>query len=156
MTHRTTWLALSTILAIAPSTNGADSNAGKPLLGSVRGGDALGDAACRFNSKLPSGATEIVVGNNLECEIWANVDGVDVRLQSSAPSVCQKGWSLPDKGQRFSRIYTDGSTKIRADYRVTDLCWVADRCEYIAFDATFRVSRANAEDVVAATRRCSW
>jgi len=144
------------ILTVAPWSEASESNAGKPRLAAVRRSDILDDAACRFNSKLPAGAAGIIVGNNLECEIWANVDGVDVRLPSSVPGACQKGWDLPDKGQRFSRLYTDGRTKIRADYHVTDLCWVADHCEYIAFDATFHVSKTGTTDVVPATGRCSW
>jgi hypothetical protein len=79
-----------------------------------------------------------VIASNLECEILTNVDGNDRRLRSSRKGACDRGWDLPAKGKRFPRSYSDGAVNVRANYMVTDACFIADRYEYIDFEATFQ------------------
>src|SRR5438552_18785301 len=75
----------------------------QPAIAAVRDADALEDAACAFASKPERGARgieRVVVGANLDCEIWVNVDGRNERLRSSPRNTCDRGWDLLGKGQR--------------------------------------------------------
>jgi hypothetical protein len=131
----------------------------RPAIAAVQRADALDDASCRFVSKPTKDAAAVdpvVVARNLDCEILANVDGRDRRLRSSRKGACEQGWDLPDKGERLSRRYSDGVVRVDATYRVTDSCFVGDRCEYMDLEATFRISSRGQTIVIAATGRCAW
>jgi len=156
---RTACIVVGAGAAIAFGVAGDIAAGAQPAVAPVRDPTALEDAACEFTSKSEQGVPQverIVVGRNLDCEIWVNVDGVDQRLRSSQRSACEAGWDLPSKGQRVHRTYGAGATRVQADYRVTDACFVGDKCEYITFDATFRVSKGAGTKIVPATGKCSW
>ena len=131
----------------------------RPIMEAVPDPSDSDDGACSFSSKQERGivpVNPVALGANLECELLVKVDGRPARLRSSQPGACERGWGLPNKGARFSRTHSDGVTSIRADYLVTDLCWVGDRCEYIEFDATFHVTTSGGTTIVRAAGRCSW
>jgi hypothetical protein len=139
--------------------NAPDIAEAQPAIDAVRDRSVIEDGVCEFASESEHGAsgiTPIVVGLNLDCEILMNIDGVDVRLRSSQRGACDRGWDLPGKGQRVSRTYGSGAISVRADYSVIDACFVGDRCEYIKFEATFRISRGSATRSIRAKGQCSW
>jgi len=158
-TFRIAWIAavMGAAFACAVATDFADG--AELAVATVRDANALDDAACKFASKPERDAPQIervVVGRNLDCEIWVNVDGLDERLRSYPRDRCDSGWDVPGKGQRVRRTYRAGGTRVDADYKVSDSCFIGDKCEYITFDATFRISKSGGAKTIRATGKCSW
>jgi hypothetical protein len=158
-TIRLAWIAAVVGMAVGCDIAPEAAAGGPPAVATVRDPNVLEDGACEFASKpernLP-GIARVVVARNLDCEIWINVDGVDERLRSSPRDTCDRGWDLPGKGEHVRRTYLAGATRVDAAYKVTDACFVGDRCEYITFDATFRISKGEGARILRATGKCSW
>jgi len=117
---RTACIVVGAGAAIAFGVAGDIAAGAQPAVASVRDPTALEDAVCEFTSKPEQGVPQvgrIVVGRNLDCEIWVNVDGVDQRLRSAQRSSCEAGWNLPSKGQQVQRTYRTGATIVQADYQ---------------------------------------
>jgi len=153
-------MVLLVVAASVACPSGDDIEAAaQPTVASVREPNVLQDGGCEFTSNSEETTppiARVVVATNLDCEIWVNVEGRDERLRAVPRNTCDRGWDLPGKGERVRRTYRAGVTRVDADYNVTDSCFLGDRCEYIRFGATFRISNGQGTKVVPATGQCSW
>lgn len=129
-----------------------------PNVGSVQDAQLIESSACTFTLLRSDRSDTVMASDHLGCEVWANLNGTDVRIPISAAQKsgeCIKDWNLPAKTPRFVITYSTEATKLVADYWVSDLCWVAGGCESKKLSATLTFMDPSGASSVKVRGRCS-
>lgn len=131
MKRRTTIVLLC---ALAPPACGAEL-----IIGRIDLSAQAADMTCTFPAVRAQGAERAprIAAEALPCQVYINVNGTTHKLQTSDKSACSRTWDIPAKGQTFSHTYRDNALVLQATYRVTDVCWRGERCEYARMHGTF-------------------
>lgn len=132
-----------------------------PNVGIIQDSRLLESSACTFRDMRLDRPEPLLASDHLGCEVWANLDGTDVRipiLHAERTGECGKNWAdwdLPAKTPRFVITYSTGETKLVADYWVSDLCWVSGGCDSKTLNATLTFLDHSGASSVRVRGRCS-
>lgn len=129
-----------------------------PSVGIIQDAKLLEASACTFGFLRTDQSEPVMASDHLGCEVWANLNGTDVRIpiaDAQKSGECIEDWDLPARTPRFVITYSTGTTKVVADYWVSDLCWVTGGCDSKKLNATLTFIDPSGASLVKVRGRCS-
>ncbi|MBI4291064.1 MAG: hypothetical protein HY661_06245 [Betaproteobacteria bacterium] len=129
-----------------------------PNVGILQDASLIESSTCTFRFLRLDRSETVLASDHLGCEVWANLDGADVRIPISdtqKSAACTEDWDRPAKTPRFVITYLTGTTKLVADYWVSDLCWVTGGCDSKGLNATLTFMDPSGSSSVKVRGRCS-